>query len=103
MRGRGVALLIGMKAGQAKAQQQMAAQQQAKQAQQQAYEKGAQDAQLQTQQATAPAPPAPVVPVKVAAPGEDITSQLQSLANLHAQGVLTDEEFTVAKTKLLSG
>ena len=57
MRGRGVALLVGMKAGQAKAEQQVAAQQQAKQAQQQAYEKGAQDAQKQAQQAAAPAPP----------------------------------------------
>jgi hypothetical protein len=34
-------------------------------------------------------------------PKEDATSQLQNLANLHAQGVLTDEEFAAAKAKIL--
>jgi Short C-terminal domain len=32
---------------------------------------------------------------------EDATAQLQNLANLHAQGVLTDEEFAAAKAKIL--
>ncbi|NLT38531.1 MAG: SHOCT domain-containing protein [Methanomassiliicoccus sp.] len=103
MRGRGVALLIGMKAGQSKAQQQVAAQEQAKQAQQQAYEKGAQDAQAQAQQASAPAPVPSPAPTGPSAAGGDLTAQLQNLANLHAQGILSDEEFAAAKKKLLSG
>ena len=32
---------------------------------------------------------------------DDQTAQLQNLAQLHAQGVLTDEEFAAAKAKLL--
>jgi len=36
-----------------------------------------------------------------AAPEEDATAQLQNLAQLHAQGVLTDEEFAAAKAKIL--
>lgn len=34
-------------------------------------------------------------------PEEDEASKLQSLAQLHAQGVLTDEEFAAAKAKAL--
>ena len=40
------------------------------------------------------APPAP-------APEDDSTAQLQNLAALHTQGVLTDEEFAAAKAKIL--
>ncbi|SEI12049.1 MULTISPECIES: SHOCT domain-containing protein [unclassified Leifsonia] len=76
---------------QADAQQQAAAQQQAEQAA--AAQQAA--AQQQAQQAAAPAPPA-------ASPGNDLTSQLQQLATLHAQGVLTEAEFTAAKTRLLA-
>jgi Short C-terminal domain len=36
-----------------------------------------------------------------AAPEEDATVQLQNLAALHTQGVLTDEEFAAAKAKIL--
>ncbi len=32
---------------------------------------------------------------------EDETAQLQNLAALHTQGVLTDEEFAAAKAKIL--
>jgi hypothetical protein len=39
----------------------------------------------------APAPPAE----------PDTTAELQNLAQLHSQGVLTDEEFAAAKAKLL--
>ena len=49
-----------------------------------------QDAQQYEQQA----PPA-------AAPEEDATAQLAKLAELHTQGVLTDEEFAAAKAKIL--
>jgi len=36
-----------------------------------------------------------------APPAEDKTAELQNLAQLHNQGVLTDEEFAAAKAKLL--
>ena len=36
-----------------------------------------------------------------AAPEVDSTAQLQNLAQLHAQGVLTAEEFAAAKAKIL--
>ncbi len=45
------------------------------------------------QQAAAPAPAAPAV--------DPTTAQLQNLANLHTQGILSDEEFSAAKAKLL--
>ena len=34
-------------------------------------------------------------------PADDNTAELQNLAALHTQGVLTDEEFAAAKAKLL--
>ena len=34
-------------------------------------------------------------------PEDDTNAQLQNLAELHTQGVLTDEEFAAAKAKLL--
>jgi len=52
--------------------------------------------QQDAQQAAAAPPPAPT-----AAPEDDATAQLQNLANLHAQGVLTDEEFAASKAKIL--
>jgi hypothetical protein len=33
--------------------------------------------------------------------GEDANAQLQNLAKLHSEGVLTDEEFAAAKAKIL--
>ena len=53
-----------------------------------------QDQPQYEQQQYAPPPPPP--PVE-----DDGTAQLQSLAKLHAQGVLTDEEFAAAKAKIL--
>jgi hypothetical protein len=47
------------------------------------------------------APPQPVYAEPPPAPEDDATAQLQNLARLHAQGVLTDEEFSAAKAKLL--
>jgi hypothetical protein len=55
----------------------------------QAAKYDAQDAEQYAQQA----PPAE--------PEDDATAQLQNLAQLHAQGVLTDEEFAAAKAKAL--
>jgi Short C-terminal domain len=58
------------------------------------------DAQDQQQYAQQPqyAPEQPYAPE---APEEDATAQLQNLAALHTQGVLTDEEFAAAKAKIL--
>ncbi len=62
------------------------------------YEKWEQEdaQQAAQQQAQYQAPPPPA-----AAPEDDATAQLQNLAQLHAQGVLTDEEFAAAKAKIL--
>ena len=73
MRGRGAALVIGMRAG----QRQAAAQQEAAQAS------------------------APAAAPAAAQAGDDTTAQLKKLADLHDQGVLTDEEFAASKKKLL--
>ena len=50
------------------------------------------DAQQYQQQAPAAPPPEPE---------DDSAAQLQNLAQLHSQGVLTDEEFAAAKAKIL--
>ena len=52
-----------------------------------------QDSQQYAEQQAAAPPPAPAE--------DDATTQLQNLANLHAQGVLTDEEFAASKAKIL--
>ena len=82
MRGRGLMLVAGMKMGQAQAQQQAAAQAQQQAAVEQARQEGAAQAQP-------------------AAPGANVTAELQKLAELHKSGVLSDAEFAAAKAKLL--
>ena len=52
-------------------------------------------AEQDAQQYEQPAPP-PAAP-----PEEDATAQLAKLAELHTQGVLTDEEFAASKAKIL--
>jgi multidrug resistance efflux pump len=74
--------------GEQQAQQQMQAQAQQQAEVEQAKQQGAAEAM-------AAAPPA------AAAPARDVTTELQKLADLHKSGVLTDEEFTAAKKKLL--
>ena len=37
-----------------------------------------------------------------ASPGLDIASQIEKLADLHDRGILSEEEFTAQKQKLLS-
>lgn len=59
----------------------------------QAEQKAAQ--QAQQQEAVAPAPAAPA--------GDDMVAQLEKLASLKASGILSEEEFTAAKAKLISG
>jgi hypothetical protein len=55
------------------------------------------------QQQYAP-PPQEYAPAPAAAPaGDDLTVQLQQLAQLHNAGVLSDAEFAAAKAKLLGG
>jgi trans-2-enoyl-CoA reductase len=60
--------------------------------QQQAAEAAAYEQQQYAAQAAAAAP----------APAQDeLTEKLQQLASLHAQGILSDEEFSAAKAKAL--
>jgi Short C-terminal domain len=47
-----------------------------------------------------PAPP-PQEPAQYAPPPEDPADQIEHLAQLHASGALTDEEFADAKAKVL--
>jgi Short C-terminal domain len=54
-----------------------------------------QQAQYAPQPPPAPAPPPP------AAGGSDMTAELERLATLRNQGVLTDDEFAAAKARLL--
>ena len=84
MRGRGLMLVAGMKMGQAHAQQQAQAQAQ----QQAAVEQARAEGSAQAQQQAAPA-------------ATDVTAELQKLADLKNQGILTDEEFAAMKKKLL--
>jgi hypothetical protein len=48
----------------------------------------------------APPPPAAPAPAAAPAPSSAMLDQLNQLATLHQQGVLTDDEFTAAKAKL---
>ena len=47
------------------------------------------------------APPPESAPDPEAPPEDDLTAKLQQLAALHSQGVLSDEEFSAAKAKVL--
>lgn|SRR5215207_1867726 len=66
--------------------------------QQQEY---AQQAEYAQQQATYAAPPPPPAPAPAGTGGSDVTAELERLAALRNQGVLSDEEFAAAKAKLL--
>ena len=72
-----------------------------------AYQQEQQEAQMQAmaQQAAAQqaAAQAAAAPPPAPAPANDLTSQLQPLATLKEQGILSDEEFAAAKAKLISG
>jgi len=51
-----------------------------------------------------PPPEEQYAPVEYApSPEEDMIAQLERLGALKAQGLLTDEEFAAAKSKLLAG
>ena len=55
---------------------------------------------VEQQQASNQQPPAPA-PAPAPAPSSPMVSQLNELAALHQQGVLTDDEFAAAKAKLI--
>ncbi|MGH9230762.1 MAG: SHOCT domain-containing protein [Acidimicrobiales bacterium] len=73
---------------------------QAERWQQQEY---AQQADYPQQQAAyaPPAPPPAPAPTAADTGGSDVTAELERLAGLRSQGVLTDDEFAAAKAKLL--
>jgi len=88
----GIASRQANKANQAAESQAWEAQQQ-----QQAMDAAAAQAVANAQAAAPPPPPAPA-----AGGGSDMMAQLQQLAALHSQGILSDDEFAAAKAKLLS-
>jgi hypothetical protein len=98
--------VVGHSQNKQAAKQQAAAEQEA--AQQAAFDSQAQLADMQAQmdamQAQQAAPPPPPAPAPAAAPaaGGDLMAELGKLADLKAAGVLTDEEFSAAKAKLLA-
>ena len=59
----------------------------------------------QQQQASSSPPQQQYAPPPQAAPaaGPSVADQLQQIADLHQQGVLSDDEFTAAKAKILGG
>ena len=79
------------------------AQKQQDQWEQQQYEEQQQQAQMQAASQQAAAQQAAAQPAAPAAGGAggDMMAQLQQLATLHSQGILSDEEFSAAKAKLL--
>ena len=72
------------------------------QVEQQQYQ---QQPQYQDQQQYAPPPQQQYAPPQQAAPaaGPSVADQLQQIATLHQQGVLSDDEFAAAKAKILGG
>jgi len=58
--------------------------------------------QQDVQQQYAPPPPPPQAAAPAPAGGGDMIEQLKQLGELHAQGILTDEEFAAQKAKLLN-
>ncbi|WP_136052553.1 SHOCT domain-containing protein [Microbacterium sp. K36] len=71
---------------------------------QQQYEAAQQQAQMDDAARNAAAQYAPPTspPATPPAPADDLIARLQELGSLKASGVLTEEEFTAAKQKLLS-
>lgn len=72
------------------------------QAQQQAYEAQAQQAAMDQAAAQAVANAQAAAPAPAAPAQDDMMAKITQLAQLHAQGILSDEEFAAAKAKLLS-
>jgi len=68
---------------------------------QQQYEAQQQQAQMNAAAQQAVAQQQAAAPAAPAAGGVDIVAELQKLAGLHQQGILSDDEFAAAKAKLL--
>jgi len=101
----GTAAYVGNKSAQKGAAQQaneQAQNQQLADLEQQNAALAAQQQQLLAQQQAAAAP-APVAAAPAAPAQDDMMVQLKQFADLHAAGVLTDEEFAAAKAKVLAG
>jgi len=71
------------------------------QLEQQQYQQGPPPDQYGQQQYAPPPQQAP--PPAAPAGGSSVADQLQQIAGLHQQGVLSDDEFAAAKAKLLGG
>lgn len=69
--------------------------------QQQQYQQGPPPDQYGQQQYAPPPQQAP--PPAAPAGGSSVADQLQQIAGLHQQGVLSDDEFAAAKAKILGG
>ena len=69
--------------------------------QQQQYQQGPPPDQYGQQQYAPPPQQAP--PPAAPAGGPSVADQLQQIATLHQQGVLSDDEFAAAKAKILGG
>jgi Short C-terminal domain len=71
----------------------------------QGSKRGAMAGQEQAAQAQAPPPPPPAAPPQPAAPAsapaDPVVEKINQLAQLHASGALTDEEFAAAKARAL--
>jgi hypothetical protein len=71
-------------------------------AQADAYEEQQQQAAMQAQMQQHAQQAAQSTAAPQAAPQADLASKIKQLADLHAAGALSDEEFVAAKAKLLS-
>ena len=70
----------------------------------QGSKRGAMAGQNQAAEAAPPPPPPPPPPAPApvaAAPGDPTVEKISQLAQLHASGALTDEEFAAAKAQAL--
>jgi predicted lysophospholipase L1 biosynthesis ABC-type transport system permease subunit len=84
-------------------QQEAMAQDAAVQSQQEIADLQAQMAAMQAQQVQAAAPMPQYAPAPAAAGGSDMMGQLQQLAQMKQNGLLSEEEFQAAKARLLGG
>jgi Short C-terminal domain len=67
----------------------------------QGSKRGAMAGQNQAAEAAPPPPPPPPPAPVAAAPGDPTVEKINQLAQLHASGALTDEEFAAAKAQAL--
>jgi hypothetical protein len=66
-----------------------------------AYQGSKRGAQAAQNDAQAPPSPPPEAPAQAASPDDPTVEKISQLAQLHASGALTDEEFAAAKAKAL--